>query len=170
MMTGQPPRFMFWSATGGTGTVPGQVSGTTRFSLAGATPAEIENGNGDRVFIEIPPADRTGKEMGFDEIVLWRTPGHDICRAGQELFAAMNAQSGITLVEVAISVAIIGILMGGALELYQRARTQRQYETTYDNMDAIIQALSVYVETAGRLPCPADPAASDCNRSAGNAV
>jgi len=72
----------------------------------------------------------------------------------------MNAQSGITLVEVAISVAIVGILMGGALELYQQARTQRQYETTYDNMDTIIQALSVYAETAGRLPCPADPAAS----------
>jgi type II secretory pathway pseudopilin PulG len=71
----------------------------------------------------------------------------------------MNTQQGITLAEVAISVAIIGILMGGALELYQRAHTQRQYETTYDNMDTIIQALSVYVETAGRLPCPADPAA-----------
>jgi len=73
----------------------------------------------------------------------------------------MKNQQGITLVEVAISVAIVGILMGGALEIYQRARTQRQYETTYDNMDTIIQALSVYVETAGRLPCPADPAASD---------
>jgi prepilin-type N-terminal cleavage/methylation domain-containing protein len=48
-------------------------SGKARFSLIGATPAEIENGNGDRVFIEIPPADRTGKEMGFDNIVLWRT-------------------------------------------------------------------------------------------------
>ena len=72
----------------------------------------------------------------------------------------MNRQSGITLVEVAISVAIVGILMGGALELQQRARAQRQFESTYDNMDAIIQALSIYVETAGRLPCPADPAAS----------
>jgi len=38
---------------------------------------------------------------------------------------------------------------------------QRQFEATYDHMDAITQALSVYVETAGRLPCPADPAASD---------
>ena len=75
----------------------------------------------------------------------------------------MNNQSGITLVEIAISVAIIGILMGGALELQQRARTQRQFESTYDNMDAITQALSIYVETAGRLPCPADPAVSDAS-------
>jgi prepilin-type N-terminal cleavage/methylation domain-containing protein len=75
----------------------------------------------------------------------------------------MNSQSGITLVEVAISVAIIGILMSGALELQQRARAQRQFESTYDNMDTIIQALSIYVETAGRLPCPADPAVSDAS-------
>lgn len=75
----------------------------------------------------------------------------------------MNRQSGITLVEVAISVAIIGILLGGALELQQRARAQRQFESTYDNMDAIIQALSIYAETAGRLPCPADPAVYDAS-------
>jgi prepilin-type N-terminal cleavage/methylation domain-containing protein len=73
----------------------------------------------------------------------------------------MINQQGITLVEVAISVAIIGILTAGAMELHERARAQRQYESTYDNMDTIIQALSVYAETAGRLPCPADPAASD---------
>ena len=70
----------------------------------------------------------------------------------------MNRQSGITLVEVAVSIAIVGILMAGALEMEQRARTQRQFESTYDNMDTIIQALSIYVETAGRLPCAADPA------------
>ena len=35
--------------------------------------AENENANGDRVFIEIPPADRAGVEKGFDEVVLWRT-------------------------------------------------------------------------------------------------
>ena len=64
---------MFWSATGGTGMVPGPESGKARFPLTGATPAEIENANGDRVFIEIPPADRAGVEKSFDEVVLWRT-------------------------------------------------------------------------------------------------
>jgi hypothetical protein len=48
-------------------------AGKSRFSIAGATPAEIENANGDRVFIEIPPAERTGVEKSFDEVVLWRT-------------------------------------------------------------------------------------------------
>jgi prepilin-type N-terminal cleavage/methylation domain-containing protein len=66
-------------------------------------------------------------------------------------------QMGVTLVEVAIAVAVIGILMAGALDLNQRAQSQQHLETTYDNMDQIIQALSIYVESAGRLPCPADP-------------
>jgi len=44
-----------------------------RFSLTGATPAEIENGNGGRTFIEIPPADRVGMEKSFDELLVWRT-------------------------------------------------------------------------------------------------
>jgi len=48
-------------------------AGKARFPLAGATQAEIENANGDRVFIEIPPAGRAGVEKGFDEVVLWRT-------------------------------------------------------------------------------------------------
>ena len=37
------------------------------------TPAETENANGDRIFIEIPQAERTGKERSFDDVVLWRT-------------------------------------------------------------------------------------------------
>jgi type II secretory pathway pseudopilin PulG len=48
-------------------------TGKARFPLTGATPAEIENANGDRVFIEIPPAGRAGVEMSFVEVVLWRT-------------------------------------------------------------------------------------------------
>jgi prepilin-type N-terminal cleavage/methylation domain-containing protein len=71
-----------------------------------------------------------------------------------------DMQQGITLVEVAIAVAVIGVLMAGAIEVNQRAQKQQQLEVTYDNIDKITQALSVYVETAGRLPCPADPAAT----------
>jgi prepilin-type N-terminal cleavage/methylation domain-containing protein len=81
-------------------------------------------------------------------------------KTSHEMRTFPASQQGITLVEVAIAVAVIGILMGGALELNQRAQAQQHIETTYDNMDQIIQALSVYVETAGRLPCPADPAAT----------
>lgn len=56
-------------------------SGLARRSLSGATPAEIENANGDRTFVEIPPAGRAGTEMTFDDMVLWRT--QDMIFAGQ---------------------------------------------------------------------------------------
>ena len=48
-------------------------SGRDRLSLDNATHGEIENANGDRTFVEIPPLDRTDKEKSFDDIVLWRS-------------------------------------------------------------------------------------------------
>jgi prepilin-type N-terminal cleavage/methylation domain-containing protein len=72
-----------------------------------------------------------------------------------------SKENGFTLIEIAIAVAILGVIMGGALELYGRVHAQQQIQITYGNMDAVVDALSVYVETAGRLPCPADPAAQD---------
>jgi prepilin-type N-terminal cleavage/methylation domain-containing protein len=68
-----------------------------------------------------------------------------------------SLQRGLTLVEIAISILIIGVGMAAVIEIYNRARLQRQIELTYDRMDRIVQALSVYAETTGRLPCPADP-------------
>lgn len=81
-------------------------------------------------------------------------------KTGRNMKESRRGQQGITLLEVAIALAVAGILMGGGLDLYQRVHKQQQIETTYDNMDQIVQALSVYVETSGRLPCPADPAAT----------
>lgn len=57
--------------------------GKAKFPLTGATPAEVENANGDRVFIEIPPAERAGPEKGFDEAVLWRTQDMIFAEAGK---------------------------------------------------------------------------------------
>lgn len=37
------------------------------------TPAETENANGDRTFVEIPSAGRADRERDFDDVVLWRT-------------------------------------------------------------------------------------------------
>lgn len=57
--------------------------GKNRFPVTGATPAEIENANGDRVFIEIPRAERTGVEKSFDEVVLWRTQDMILAEQGK---------------------------------------------------------------------------------------
>ena len=70
-------------------------------------------------------------------------------------------QQGVTLVEVAIAMTIMGIIMAGALELYSRAHAQQELDATYDNIDTVTEALSVYVEGKGRLPCPADPSADE---------
>jgi prepilin-type N-terminal cleavage/methylation domain-containing protein len=55
-------------------------SGKISFS-SNATHGEIENADGNRIFMEIPPVDRTGKEMSFDDIVIWRS--QDMILAGQ---------------------------------------------------------------------------------------
>jgi type II secretory pathway pseudopilin PulG len=73
----------------------------------------------------------------------------------------MNRQAGMTLAELAIALMVLGLIMGGALELYNRSHAQRQIDLTYENVDAITDTLSVYVNSTGRLPCPADPAADD---------
>lgn len=82
-------------------------------------------------------------------------------KRGAKIQDREKRQRGLTLLEMAITVAVLGVIMAGALELYDRARTQQQIETTYSNIDSITDALSVYVAAAGRLPCPADPAAAD---------
>lgn len=56
-------------------------TGHARLSTKGATPAEAENANGDRKFVEIPAQDRAGAERKFDDVVLWRT--QDMIFAGQ---------------------------------------------------------------------------------------
>jgi prepilin-type N-terminal cleavage/methylation domain-containing protein len=48
-----------------------------------ATPAEKENANGDRIFLSIPPQERTDKERSFDDIVLWRTQDMILASVGK---------------------------------------------------------------------------------------
>jgi prepilin-type N-terminal cleavage/methylation domain-containing protein len=57
--------------------------GKARFPIEAATPAAKENANGDRIFIEIPPSERTGVEKSFDEVVLWRTQDMIFAEAGK---------------------------------------------------------------------------------------
>ncbi len=66
----------------------------------------------------------------------------------------------MTLIELAIALLVTGVMVGGAVELYSRAEKLRHYAMTYDHMDRIVQALSIYAESAGRIPCPADPSAN----------
>ena len=67
----------------------GAFSGVGRKKTAGwrMTPAEKENANGDRKYVEIPVPERAGKEKSFDDTVLWRTQ--------DMIFAAQNGSCSL---------------------------------------------------------------------------
>jgi type II secretory pathway pseudopilin PulG len=68
---------------------------------------------------------------------------------------------GITLLEVAIGLLCLGVMMAGGIALYNGIQQQRRFLVTHEHMDEIVSALSIYAETAGRVPCPSDPSATD---------
>lgn len=72
-----------------------------------------------------------------------------------------RAQSGMTLIEVAVSIAVLGLMLVAAMTVYNAAENQRKTRVTLQRMDLVAKALSTYVESASRLPCPSDPASPD---------
>lgn len=72
-----------------------------------------------------------------------------------------NGQGGFSLAEVAIALAIIGVLMAGTLMLVDSMRESRLTYDTQRKMSVIADALSIYAQTHNRLPCPADPVHQD---------
>ncbi len=66
-------------------------------------------------------------------------------------------QSGMTLIEIAVVIIIAGVMMGAALNLYNRNRDQIALDITNKRMNYIVSALSRFAETNNRIPCPADP-------------
>ena len=66
-------------------------------------------------------------------------------------------ESGMTLIEIAMVVIIAGVMLGAALNLYNKNRDQVALGVTKERMHFIVSALSRYAETNNRIPCPADP-------------
>lgn len=64
-------------------------------------------------------------------------------------------QHGFTLVEMAIVLAIVGLLLGGLLPTIQGQVEQQHRNETRKNLEEIKDALSGYALINGRLPCPA---------------
>lgn len=73
------------------------------------------------------------------------------------LFSNVNKQSGMTLIEMAVAIIIVGVMLGAALQLYNQNRDQYAKKVTEERMAYIVSALSKYAETNYRIPCPADP-------------
>ena len=66
-------------------------------------------------------------------------------------------RSGMTLIEIAVAIIIVGVMLGAALQLYNQNRDQYAKKITEERMNHIVSALSKYAETNYRIPCPADP-------------
>ena len=64
---------------------------------------------------------------------------------------------GFTLIEMAIVIAITGLLMSAFLQYYTIQLEKAHYDTTRARMKELRTALTIYSATHERLPCPASP-------------
>lgn len=69
-----------------------------------------------------------------------------------------SAQSGFTLVEIAIVLTIIGILLGSGITALNGIMDDVRYRTTQDRLQGVSRALAVYAQRQSAMPCPANPA------------
>ncbi|MCE3233686.1 MAG: type secretion system protein [Rickettsiaceae bacterium] len=72
----------------------------------------------------------------------------------------LKKQFGFSLVELSVSLAVIGVTMGGALTLATKKTESDKLTETQTKMAAIDAAMDVYLTQNQRLPCPADGASA----------
>ncbi|MGH8691136.1 MAG: type II secretion system protein [Burkholderiales bacterium] len=66
-----------------------------------------------------------------------------------------RATRGFTLVELAVVLAIVGLLIGGAMMTLSAQVEQRNFDETRRQMNAAVEAVVAYSIVNRRLPCPA---------------
>ncbi|MEZ0226564.1 MAG: type II secretion system protein [Alphaproteobacteria bacterium] len=64
---------------------------------------------------------------------------------------------GFSLIEMAIVIAITGLLMAAFLQFYAIEMEASRLEVTRKRLDELRTALTIYVASNDRLPCPASP-------------
>lgn len=79
----------------------------------------------------------------------------------------MFRQHGFTLIEMALVVAIIGLVVGGGLFAIGPVLLQAKINQTNANMDQVEAALVLFVIRNNRLPCPADGSLPNTNADYG---
>lgn len=73
----------------------------------------------------------------------------------------MKKARGFTLIEIGIGLLVLGVITVSVMQIQKIAAARKATLETENRMGRVVQALADYVEVANRLPCPADPAASD---------
>jgi prepilin-type N-terminal cleavage/methylation domain-containing protein len=69
--------------------------------------------------------------------------------------ATRRAQAAFTIVELAVVMAIIGLLLAGAMMTLSAQAEQRAIDETRRRLNAAVEGLVAYAVVNGRLPCPA---------------
>jgi prepilin-type N-terminal cleavage/methylation domain-containing protein len=78
-----------------------------------------------------------------------------------------HSQRGFTLTEMAIVIAIIGLLVGGAMMTLSAQLEQRNHDETMRRLNAAVDALIAFAVVNRRLPCPAAGGATGDEAPAG---
>ncbi len=68
-----------------------------------------------------------------------------------------NKISGFTLIEIAIVIAVAGLILSGSIYAYKLTMTTKPIQVTRANFEIIELAMSKFLALHGRLPCPAKP-------------
>lgn len=76
----------------------------------------------------------------------------------KELKRLRDDQSGLTLIDMAIILMVIGILMVPALDSYKVWKQESQTGVTTQNFSSVDKAISDFYFDNGFYPCPANPA------------
>jgi prepilin-type N-terminal cleavage/methylation domain-containing protein len=81
-----------------------------------------------------------------------------------------NAESGFSMIEMAMVLAIIGLLMGGGLLAITPVLERNKRTQTFQSLDKIEEALTLYVIRNNRLPCPANGSLANTDANYGAAL
>ncbi len=78
-------------------------------------------------------------------------------------------QQGFTLIELAIVMAVAGLMLAGTMKLLGGQLDQSRIKTTRDRLRMAYDALTSYYVTHAQLPCPADGALASSDANYGRA-
>jgi prepilin-type N-terminal cleavage/methylation domain-containing protein len=87
-----------------------------------------------------------------------------------QLSAARLRQQAFTLVELAVVLALIGLLLGSLMYTLSAQTDQRAREQTQRTLEQAREAVLGFAIANGRLPCPASSASNGIEAPAGGAV
>ncbi len=64
---------------------------------------------------------------------------------------------GFTVIELSIALIILGLFIAGAASMYTIYTYRIAYEQTIESVDQARNFITIFYESTGRYPCPADP-------------